>query len=280
MSARRRLVASLLDRARSVAGEAASLLVDQRPAQLEVESKEVATDVVTDMDRRSETLIVDRLLAGGSRDGVLGEEGEDRPSGSGVRWVIDPIDGTVNYLYRLPIWAVCIGAELDGEPVVGVVAVPELGLTYWGAEGSGAWVTGPRGDRPVEVGRQSRLDLSLVATGFGYSVERRTAQARCVSRLLPRVRDIRRVGTASVDLCWLADGRVDAYYEVGLKPWDYTAATVIAREAGATVVGMSDGPPTGDLVAAANPTLLPAFGRLLTECGVGEPEGSGSIEPT
>lgn len=280
MSARRRLVASLLDRARSAAGEAASLLVDQRPAQLEVESKEVATDVVTDMDRRSQTLIVDRLLAGGSRDGVLGEEGEDRPSRSGVRWVIDPIDGTVNYLYRLPIWAVCVGAELDGEPVVGVVAVPELGVTYWGAEGAGARVTSPRGDRLVAVGRQTRLDLSLVATGFGYSVERRTAQARCVSRLLPRVRDIRRAGTASVDLCWLADGQVDAYYEVGLKPWDYTAATVIAREAGASVVGISGGPPTGELVAAANPTLLPAFGRLLTECGVGVPADRESVEPT
>ncbi|MDP3973034.1 MAG: inositol monophosphatase family protein [Candidatus Nanopelagicales bacterium] len=144
MSARQRLVAGLLDRARTVAHSAATMLVDDRPTELAVESKTVVTDIVTDMDRRSEVMIVDRLLEGRSGDGVLGEEGDDHAGESGVRWVIDPIDGTVNYLYRLPIWAVCIGAEIDGEPAVGVVAVPELGCTYFGAVGMGAWVSGAK----------------------------------------------------------------------------------------------------------------------------------------
>lgn len=257
--AREALIAELLERALRVAGEACELLTTQRPKELEVHSKSGATDIVTDMDERSEALIVQRLTQGRPGDGVLAEEGSAHQPDSGVRWVIDPIDGTVNYLYGIPAWAVCIGVELDGEPVAGVVAAPELRETYFGATGTGAWLRTPTGTRGIHVGSVTDLSMALVATGFGYSVQRRTKQASTVAELLPKIRDIRRAGTASVDICWLASARVDGYYEVGLKPWDHTAACVVAREAGAIITGPPGEQPSGRLVVGANPGLYPSL---------------------
>lgn len=265
--ARARLIADLLQRAVDVSEAACELLTAQRPSRLEVSSKSGATDIVTDMDRRSEALIVERLTQGRPDDGVLAEEGSAHQPDSGVRWVIDPIDGTVNYLYGIPIWAVCIGVELEGEPVAGVVAAPELGETYFGSQGTGAWLRSRVAERRIQVGAATDLSMALVATGFGYSVERRTKQAATVAELLPRVRDIRRAGTASVDICWLASARVDGYYEVGLKPWDHTAACVIAREAGAIMTGPPGEPPSGRMVMGANRALYPKLLDVLQAAG-------------
>ncbi len=257
--ARAELIAQLLQRALRVGDEAGELLTTQRPAQLQVHSKSGATDIVTDMDQRSEALIVERLTAGRPGDGVLAEEGSAHQPDSGIRWVIDPIDGTVNYLYGIPVWAVCIGVELDGEPVAGVVAVPELREMYYAAIDTGAWLRTPVQTRRIHVGSVTDLSMALVATGFGYSVQRRTKQADTVAALLPKVRDIRRAGTASVDICWLASARVDGYYEVGLKPWDHTAACVVAREAGAIMTGPPGEQPSDRLVMGANPGLYPSL---------------------
>ncbi|MEI6622662.1 MAG: inositol monophosphatase family protein [Actinomycetes bacterium] len=262
-SAREALVSELVARAEAAA-VAGGVLVKDRPQVLTVDSKSCATDVVTQMDRRCEELLVSMLLDGRPDDAVLGEEGADRVGTSGVRWVIDPIDGTVNYLYGLPYWAVCVGIELDGEPVAGVVHLPEFGETYVAWAGHGAWLRVAGGERQLQVNQVQDMSLALVATGFGYSVSRRESQAAVVRHVVPKVRDIRRQGSAAVDLCWLAAGRVDAYYERGLHPWDLCAAGVVAREAGAVVGGQNGAPPGEDLVIAANPVLFAQLDALLT----------------
>lgn len=264
------LAGELLDLAAAAATEAGRLLVTGRPADLKVECKSSETDAVTEMDRRSESLLTQILLKDRPQDAVLGEEGGSRSGTSGVRWVIDPLDGTVNYLYGLPAWSVSVAAEVAGTGVAGVVHAPVLGETYLGLAGEGAWLVDSSGQHRLLTGKQDQLRLALVATGFGYSLARRSAQARIVAQLLPRVRDIRRAGTASVDLCWLAAGRLDAYYESGIHDWDFAAAAVIAREAGAIVSGPDGLPPSRRLVMAANPALFPAFRDLLDELGAAD----------
>lgn len=261
------LVRSLLERAEVAARMAGDFLIKDRPAQLQIESKTTVTDIVTDMDRRSEQLLVERLSDGRPDDSILGEEGAGRSGSSGVRWVIDPIDGTVNYVYGLLEWAVSIGIELDGVPVAGVVYAPAMAEMYLGAVGVGAVRNAQGGVQDLRVGRVTELSMALTATGFGYAVSRRRAQARVLQEVLPQVRDIRRAGAASVDLCSLACGRVDAYYERGLKPWDHMAAAVIAREAGARVEGLHGRVPNGDLVIGANPALFPQLHDLLDSLG-------------
>lgn len=254
----------LVNRAEAAALAAGEMLM-RRPPELQVSSKSSATDVVTDMDRRSERLLVQMLLDGRPDDGVLGEEGADRASANGVRWVIDPIDGTVNYLYDLPIWAVSVGVEVDGVAVAGVVRVPSLGETYLATRGGGAICRTATGDRILQVSNQTELTMALIATGFGYEVSRRRAQGRVVAQLLPSVREIRRAGSAAVDLCWLAAGRVDGFYERGLHEWDHCAAGLIAQEAGAMVGGLRGAAASGELLMAANPTLFPALHDLLVD---------------
>jgi len=252
----------LLKRAELAALAAGELLL-QRPSELQVSSKSTATDVVTDMDRRSERLLVQMLLDGRPGDGVLGEEGADRESTNGVRWVIDPIDGTVNYLYDIPIWAVSVGVEVDGVAVAGAVRIPSLGETYLATRGGGAICRTVDGDRELRVSSQADLPMALIATGFGYEVPRRRAQGRVVAELLPSVREIRRAGSAAVDLCWLAAGRVDGFYERGLHEWDHCAAGLIAQEAGAIVDGLRGAPASGELLMGANPALFPQLHDLL-----------------
>jgi len=226
----------LRDLAVEAATAAGQLLLAGAGGELLVDTKSSPTDVVTQMDRAAEHLLVERLLGARPDDGILGEEGASVAGTSGVRWVVDPLDGTVNYLFGIPAWGVSVAAEADGRSVVGVVVAPALGETYEGVLGGGSRLTTAAGTRELRVSEVSDLAAALVATGFGYLPERRRSQAAVVADLLPRIRDIRRVGACSVDLCWLAAGRVDAYFERGPHLWDHAAGGLIAREAGAALV--------------------------------------------
>jgi myo-inositol-1(or 4)-monophosphatase len=254
----------LLDLAREIAVEAAALAVDGRPADLGVaDTKSSPTDVVTEMDTAAERLIRERIAHARPHDGFLGEEGGGDGGTSGVRWVVDPIDGTVNYLYGLPQWAVSIGVEIDGETAAGVVVAPGLGSVYTAVRGGGARHNGA----PIAVRAAAPLSAALVATGFGYRAARRDRQGRIVQALLPRVRDIRRGGSAALDLCAVAHGRVDAYYERGTQPWDRSAGSLIAREAGAVVGGLLGEPEGEPMTLAAPRDTFAALHDLLVELG-------------
>ncbi|MEV4744400.1 inositol monophosphatase family protein [Streptomyces sp. NPDC049555] len=254
------LTDELLAVALQAAELAGTLLQQGRPADLGVAAtKSSAVDVVTEMDIAAEKLITDFLAEHRPHDGLLGEEGASTPGTSGVRWVVDPLDGTVNYLYGLPSWAVSIAAELDGEAVVGVVAAPQRGETYHAVRGGGAWL----GERRLRCRPAPPFGQALIATGFGYLTARRGAQAEVVRALLPEVRDIRRAGAAAIDLCDVACGRLDGYYERGLNPWDLAAGALIAREAGALTGGRPGEPASGELAVAAPEGLFePLQARL------------------
>ena len=258
----------LLALATGVAAEAGRMLLRERPAgpagRPEVaDTKSSPTDVVTAMDRAAERLIMARLLADRPADAVLGEEGGESGQGR-VRWIVDPLDGTVNYLYGLPDWAVSIAAEVSGTVMAGVVSVPARGEVFTAVRGGGAWLRAA-GAGPVRLRCNTGVPLTraLVATGFGYAAGRRQVQGEVVAAVLPRVRDIRRGGSCAVDLCSLAAGRVDAYYERGVNYWDYAAGGLVAAEAGAQVAGLAGKPPNPELVIAAEPGLFSELHALL-----------------
>ena len=258
---------SLLELALSAARAAGELLLDGQQRTLKVETKSSPTDVVSEMDHASEALLNEILRGARPQDGILGEEGSSVEGTSGLRWVVDPLDGTVNYLYGLANWAVSIGLEFDGEAIVGVVHAPMLGETFVGTLGGGARLLTAQGNEPLHVRACVDLASALVSTGFGYQAERRAAQAAVIAELLPQVRDLRRFGSCAIDLCWLAAGRVDAYYERGTHPWDHSAGALIAREAGARVEGLHAKPVTDELLVSAVPAIFPALHDLLTELG-------------
>jgi myo-inositol-1(or 4)-monophosphatase len=221
---------ALLDLALVVAREAADLIRRERRAGVEVAATKTSlTDVVTRVDQESEQLIRGRLLGARPGDGFVGEEGGREESDTGVRWVVDPIDGTVNFLYGLPQYAVSIAAEVAGVAEVGVVLNVPRGVTYWATLGGGAF----RDGTPLRVRGPAPLSQRLVLTGFNYEVPVRTLQAQAIARLLPVVRDIRRAGSAALDLCHVAEGAADAYAEEGVNVWDHAAGGLVAREAGA-----------------------------------------------
>jgi myo-inositol-1(or 4)-monophosphatase len=256
----------LLALAVRVAKEAGRVLVEERPRDLGVaETKSSPTDIVTEMDQRSEKLIVEGILAERPDDGFLGEEGTDRDGTSGVRWIIDPIDGTVNYLYEIPGWCVSIGVEVEGRMLAGVVEIPMLRETFTALAGGGAWRNGEpiRAWSSQSQGRPVPMERALVATGFGYSVQRRATQGAIVADLVPKVRDIRRGGAAAIDLCSVACGRVDGYFERGAKPWDLAAGELIATEAGAIVGGLHGTAASEDMTVAAGPGLFEALCAFL-----------------
>ncbi|MCL3992037.1 inositol monophosphatase family protein [Streptomyces lavenduligriseus] len=259
----------LLALAREAARRAGELLRDGRPSDLAVaRTKSSNVDVVTEMDIAAEKLITDLISGRRPDDGFLGEEGASAEGTSGVRWVIDPLDGTVNYLYGLPTWAVSIAAEQDGETVVGVVAAPMRGETYHAVRGGGAWATGAwEGERALACRPAPPLDQALVSTGFNYVTEVRAHQAELAARLIPLVRDIRRGGSAAVDLCDVACGRLDGYYERGLHPWDFAAGDLIAREAGALTGGRPGERPSRELTVAGAPGVFEPLQRLLEDFG-------------
>lgn len=229
------LAAELLDLARGVAVGAAAFVAEQRTHGVSVAAtKSSAVDVVTQVDRDCEALIRERLLTARPGDAFLGEEGgtstaarEHRPTG--VRWIVDPIDGTVNFLYGLPQFSVSIAAEVDGEVVAGVVVNAASGVTYHARLGHGAFRDGVR----LQVRGPAPLAERLVLTGFNYEQHIRVVQAAAVAALLPAVRDIRRLGSCALDLCHVAEGSADAYVEEGVAEWDHAAGALIAREAGA-----------------------------------------------
>jgi myo-inositol-1(or 4)-monophosphatase len=234
--------------------EAGSLLVNDRPMTVSVvATKSSDTDIVTVMDQRIEQLLSDRLAVKRPSDGIMGEEGASRPTTSGIRWIADPIDGTVNYLYDLPGWSVSLAAEVDGVIRVGVVHAPSLGETFTAIRGGGA----RRNGIPIRCVPDVALDRALVATGFGYPVDRRQIQAEVLQGLLPQVRDIRRLGSAAVDLCNVACGRVDAYYERGAQLWDYAAGALMVTESGGRVSGLNGKEASPQLLLAAGPGLFP-----------------------
>lgn len=236
--------ASLLALAEDIATEAAELILRRRREGVAVAAtKTSSVDIVTAADRECEALVRARLQQARPDDGFYGEEGTDVESASGITWVVDPIDGTVNYLYGLPGYAVSIAAvtgdaEGEFEPLVGVVAAPAMGETYTARAGEGAWLGGDR----LELGAGPEdLAHTLIATGFSYRPQRRILQGRVLAALIGEVRDVRRMGAASLDLCAVATGRIDAYYEFGLHPWDWAAGALVATEAGAIVSGLRSG---------------------------------------
>ena len=230
----------LLDLARSVALEAAALVRERATGTVEVAAtKSSDVDVVTAADRASEELIRDRILRARPDDSILGEEGDDVDGTTGVRWVVDPIDGTVNFLYGLPAYAVSIAAEVEGEVVAGVVVDVAHRTVYTGHLDPAAGPTGGVAERdgvPLAVRRPAPLSHRLIATGFSYSREVREVQGAAVARLLPRIRDIRRGGSCALDLCLVASGQLDGYVEEGVNHWDHAAAGLVARLAGARLL--------------------------------------------
>ncbi|HEY8471876.1 MAG TPA: inositol monophosphatase family protein [Natronosporangium sp.] len=247
----------LLAVAKEVVRPAAELANRLRAEGLrQVEAKSSDTDVVTEADKAVERAAVAALRQLRPDDAVLGEEyGEQPRQGSGVRWLLDPIDGTVNYLYGLPWYAVSLAAEVDGAVVAGVVRNAATGQEWTAAAGEGAWRDGVR----LRGSTETRLGHALIATGFGYDPAQRTRQAGVLAGLIAEVRDIRRLGAAAIDLCLAADGSVDAYFEEGLNPWDHAAGGLIAAEAGLTVAELDGGPAGKPVLVAAPPAL---FGPL------------------
>jgi len=273
--------------------EAGQLLASKEGRVEVAATKSSPTDVVTEMDGRAEELIRARILVARPDDAILGEEGGqvDGAADAPARWVVDPLDGTVNYLYGLHDWAVSIAAEVERveggevgrEIVAGAVYVPMRGELFTAVRGEGAWLESTRasgtpggpGESAIPDSTFERiplrcrpgvpLDQALIATGFGYRAQRRTVQGEVVAALLPRIRDIRRNGAASVDLCAVAAGRLDGYYERGLNYWDYAAGALIAQEAGAIVGDSRGGPPNPSMTVAAGPGLFGPLRDALAE---------------
>lgn len=259
----------LLGLAWRAAHGAGQILLDDRPPAIATSSKSSPTDIVTEMDTRSERFLAEMLLGSRPADGMLGEEGGERLGTSGVRWVVDPLDGTVNYLYRLPMWGVSIGVEVDGSTQVGVVLTPEFDEGYVGVRGGGAWHVSQARATRLRIDDVDDLSMALVATGFGYRSQQRTSQAAVVRELLPRIRDLRRSGSAVIDFCWLARSRVDAFYEDGLNEWDLAAGALIAQEAGAIVRGLDGGDYRAGVLIASKPGIADELRSALLVAGAG-----------
>jgi myo-inositol-1(or 4)-monophosphatase len=250
----------------STAREAGDLLAG-RAGRVEVAAtKSSPTDVVTEMDRRSEELIRSRIGAARPSDAILGEEGGliGNTGNAPVLWVIDPLDGTVNYLYGLHDWAVSIAAEVDGQIMAGAVYVPMRDEMFSAASGHGAWLQAGENRKPLRCRPGVPLDQALIGTGFGYQAGRRKVQGEVVAAMLPQVRDIRRIGVASVDLCAVAAGRLDGFYERGLNYWDWAAGALVATEAGAVAGGLRGSPVSSSMTVAAGPALFGPLADALT----------------
>ena len=245
--------------ATDLAREAGALALSMRTGIGVLETKSSPTDVVTAADKAVESLLVSALSAARPEDGLLGEEGAGSTGTSGYRWVIDPIDGTVNYLYGIPQWAVSIGFEDSSGSLVGVVYDPSKDELWQAVRGGGAVLNGTT----LQCSAVSSLDAALVGTGFGYDARVRAFQSRLLPTLLPAVRDIRRLGAGSLDLCSVAAGRLDAYFEKGLSPWDLSAGSLVASESGAVVSGLRGEPASAALVVAAGPGVHGALVSLL-----------------
>ncbi|WP_166982229.1 inositol monophosphatase family protein [Paramicrobacterium fandaimingii] len=249
----------LQDIARDIAARAGELVRDRRREGVSVAAtKSSPEDIVTAADRESEQLIRDLIVRARPHDGILGEEGGGTAGSSGITWVVDPIDGTVNYLYGLPDYAVSIGV-VEGDPdpatwspLAAAVYAPARDLMYTASQGGGAF----RGTKQIHVNTAVNPRVALVGTGFGYDPERRVRQAAIVTELIAEVRDIRRMGSAAIDLCRVGDGCLDGFFGVGLNPWDMAAGALVASEAGARVGGLRGAPATASMTLLAEPRLF------------------------
>jgi myo-inositol-1(or 4)-monophosphatase len=249
------LAIEVLNLAESIALKAGSLLVN-RPSKFDLDEKSGVFDFATQMDHESEKLIVSEILAARPNDGLIGEEGANRESKSGVTWVIDPIDGTVNYLYDIPGWCISIAAKDRDGGLAGVVYSPATQSLWKAHRGGGAFLNG----NPIKCNDPVVLNRALVGSGFAYDLEKRKIQAALIARLLPEIRDLRRLGACAVDMCHVASGSLDAYFEAGVNEWDYAAAGLIATEAGA-MISIDTGIWNGEknMVIVAGPALHPAL---------------------
>ena len=250
----------MLALAEQIAREAGAQLRAAFETDLRIATKSSPTDLVSEADVAAETLIRERLLAARPDDGMLGEEGSDTPGTSGLRWIVDPLDGTTNFLFGIPQWGVSIAVEDEQGMLAGVVYDPMRDELWAAARGEAATLDGgPLG------GREHAQDLAtaLVSTGYGYEADVRAAQAEITGRLLPRVRDIRRMGSAAIDLAWTAAGRYDAYYERGIKTWDFAAGALICEAAGLEVRHLNPAPPMDAGILVAPPRLVDELASLV-----------------
>ncbi|WP_421119794.1 inositol monophosphatase family protein [Aquihabitans daechungensis] len=250
--------------AAEVAAHLRASLAGDGPA---ISSKSTPTDLVTELDTWAEAHITARILAARPDDAIQGEEGADIPGTSGVTWCVDPIDGTVNFVHAIPGFCVSIAAQVDGRSVAAVVASPLHDEVFTATLGGGATCNGT----PIRCAEPVSLARAVVATGFGYDPARRTRQATVVTQVISQIADIRRFGAAAVDLCWVACGRVDGYWEVGLNPWDHAAGSLIAREAGAVVTGLTAGSePSEQFTLAAPPGIWADLAAALGAAGAAD----------
>ena len=262
--------------ASDVAREAGEFARTMRLAGVDIAGQKSSTvDIVTKADHATEQLIRERIATLRPHDAIFGEEGATTSGTSGLTWVVDPIDGTVNYLYGIPVWGVSI-AVVEGDPdpstwttLAGAVANASSGELFSAARGLGATCN----DRALSVTTSTDLSTSLVSTGFAYSSEVRAHQGTMMHTILPRVRDIRRIGACSLDLCDLADGRIDAYFEQTLSPWDHAAGALIAREAGAIISGLPGERESRGLLVAATPGIHEELLALVIDAGAGQLPG-------
>ena len=260
----------LLESARHFARVAAEILITGRPdaarmAAVATDTKTSPTDIVTERDIASEKAIVDAIRSAYPEDGILGEEGANISGTSGRTWIIDPLDGTINYLYGSPNWAVSIAVADEAGTIVGVVYAPLVPVEYFAIRDQGAWRIDHDGEVRLPPAADVSLDHALFATGFGYRREQREHQIRVMSHVLPRIRDIRRKGSAALDLCMSAAGIVNGYFETGAHPWDYAAGALVAREAGLIVSGLHGKPESSDMVVCAPAQLYSQIRALLED---------------
>jgi myo-inositol-1(or 4)-monophosphatase len=254
------LADELLTIATGLARTAGDMALAGRKAGLHnVQTKSTATDMVTEFDRASEVLIVEGLRAARPDDAIVGEEGASVAGTSGITWFIDPIDGTTNFLYDLPAWAVSIGAEDSSGPLAGVVYVPALGEMFSATRHGGAFLNGA----PIHCNTITDVSQALVCTGFSYSADQRTVQAKRVSEFIHQIRDIRRAGAAAIDLCFVACGRIDAYFEENLHQWDIAAGILIAHEAGCRSGDFSGNAPRPAEILTSAPAIFDQLSQLI-----------------
>jgi myo-inositol-1(or 4)-monophosphatase len=257
--------ASLHDLAVRAAHAAGVLLLDRFGAeQSGIQSKSTRTDLVSDADRDAEALIIGMIREARPDDGIVAEEGSGAPSTSGIRWLVDPLDGTVNFLWGHPHWSVSLAAVDVAGDIAGVVHDPGRGETFSAERGRGAWLSGS----PLTLGESSDLAEALVGTGFAYGAQERGRQAAALATVLPRVRDIRRAGSAALDLAWVAAGRLDAFFETGLAPWDWAAGAALVRLAGGEADTIDRGGDRSPVMIATRPGLMRPLRSLLEVAGV------------
>lgn len=253
------LLTDLAETALQAARAAAAVLVQGLDSELDIDTKISPTDMVSDADFAAEAEVAQVIGSLRPDDSVLGEEGTASSGSTGVRWVVDPLDGTTNYLFGIPHFAVSIAAEVNGETAIGVVIDPSRDETWAAAKG---WGARRNGEVCRVAAHRSTLETALVGTGFGYLPARRAWQSEVLTKVLPSVRDVRRFGAAALDLCWTGAGRFDAYFEWGLNPWDFAAGALVCSEAGGRVEALQ-----GRLILAAPPHLFGPISELLESAG-------------